>query len=617
MTKVWSAHRLHLSSAICRVLSFDGSSILNSHLSRKGKRLPFRLGLVFALGMSVAAGTGASLVDGVMSGRTATWDGAWGEQLWDGCDVGLSCSCPVASRKVEQPYSIGLRGVTELRSFRDHTKRLPCYAAYLDDRRLSLVSTDNASGSGRDRPRVVAWSGSPESTPVRICDGQLLAAYRGERSGKLRLLCWNPAPHYERLPAASQLVASDLFLVNYSSEANLSQSACFDSALQAAARGDSLCMENFLDVRSSDGALLSRTELDPEYHPYAATVVNLEGRDVALVTFNSGYQVSEFLYRELTLPTMQSAPMQSPRAVARSYGSFRGVMAVDTEDGEVLWERRSGTQYRIPVTADLNGDTHLEILLSTYGPGNGISAGGTTDSDCSYVFCLDAHGNEIWRRRFLGWFSAANIAVGDLDGAGRPSIVVATGTNMDSNRGGVAILSGSGETRAENANLGNMSGLVLLEGVEGEAGAVFTGDVSGRLLRLDGRARVVDECTLDLGEPREKGRLRPMVADDIDGDGETEIVAFSVVWTTYVWGPNRTMEDTRYDADPDVVVFDSELDEEARLSVPPMRTLGRSPAFWQWMVADLDDDGVNEVMVNARDRAAFVLEVIPAGADRE
>ncbi|MCK4512826.1 VCBS repeat-containing protein, partial [bacterium] len=407
--------------------------------------------------------------------------------------------------------------------------------------------------------------------------------------------------------------AEQLFVFNYAREARPSQRDCLLSALRAAARDDSLHTKNRLESRACDGTILASMRLGGTYHPTASVVATLGGRTTGLVNFTSGYQVSEVLYQELVRPRLEPGESLWPAASDRVYGSFRGILAVDPQEGEILWERRLGVISRWAVVSDLDRDGLKEIVLSSYSPTNGISASGTTDLWCAYTLCLDASGHEIWRYRFCGPYAGMAVAAGDVVGDGRLEVIGTCGSSSVEDAGCLVVLSHEGETIAEVTEWGGMKGLVLADLTGDGREEIVSGGSCGRLLVLDGNLNVVASYTEPAHEGYESIRMRPLAANDLDGDGRTEIIAISFGWTMYDWKPK--IAEGRVDEDPlaYLVVLDERLQEEARVLIPPvggLRVVGsRNPGRETCLVVDLDGDGRNEILLCGLG-AACVFEVV-------
>lgn len=574
-------------------------------------RVPRRVRPIVALAVLSAAATVGGVAGSVFSIDDHAHDpfkGEWRRPCYDSCATSYS---PVPSSLVQQPYDLHLTTVLLPRPFSGTSKGNAFFAVRVSEApAASILARENRSSGGRDRAGVIAWSSLGETQPTPLCNGRLLEPFRLASSRETRLLCSNPTLSYQQVAASTGLAASDLFVLNYAREVDLTQEECLRSALRAASRQESLQVDNLLEMRAMDGSVTARTRLDPSYNPTTASVISLAGRMVALVTFNSGYQVSESLYRELILPRLRSRKFESPRATSHSYGSFRGLLAIDLESGDVLWERRLGVIPWMAACADLDGDGSEEVLLSVYSPSNGVSACGTTDAACSYVLCLDARGNETWRYRLCGSFLGVWVAIADVNGDGRLDIVSVCASERNPDFGSVSVISGTGDLLVRRTDMGNPGGLVLAD-VTGDGSAeILTSDTHGDLFIFDGDLRVVADRADTSHAAYERRRLMPVAANDLDGDGETEIVALSSGWTVNVWNPIIARGRLEADTLSYVMVLDHDLIEEARARVTGRGGWGRGNGRVDCLIADIDGNGTNEITLGLSADGGRVFEAV-------
>lgn len=116
----------------------------------------------------------------------------------------------------------------------------------------------------------------------------------------------------------------------------------------------------------------------------------------------------------------------------------RGVLALDTETGETLWEYFVGPRFTIGLAeiVDLEGDGEPEILFSGRAVNNirETEYNGTRD-DRSIVFVLRADGRLAWSYTSFWGTGVAYFATVDRDRDGRREVIVAGGnSNTSENR---------------------------------------------------------------------------------------------------------------------------------------------------------------------------------------
>jgi len=478
-----------------------------------------------------------------------------------------------------------------------------------------LVGTWWVRGEGRQRARtaIVRFPGPADSMTI---DGSfLLQPFIDPASAEQRLLAWCPSLRYVPAGSAPRLSPEELFVRNYSKETLLSDSECLLMAVRAASRGESLVVSNRLLVLSDTGDVEKEILLGARQKPTHAHIVRLQGRETALVDFNSGYQVSEMLYRELMHPRLAPGKIMSPAATDAVFGSFRGVVAIDIETGQALWKRRLGAPPGNGIVWDLNGDGLDEIIYRTTSTGNGVNGSGVTDAGCAHVLCLDHEGHELWRHRFTGPYLRLQLGVSDLADAPGYEVVVVSGSEQSSATGTLSILSSSGELLAETSALGSPRGLVLVDLTGDGREDIVVGGTRGRMHVLDGALDVVASFVDTVHQGYQERSVAPVVANDIDGDGEMEILATSLGWAIEEW--NVRMSRGRLVVSPDryLISTGAGLVEEARARfLEPsagVTGLSRGPGAAIGFIGDLNDDGHNEFVLPRNRLGAYVFEVVP------
>ena len=483
----------------------------------------------------------------------------------------------------------------------------------------AIITAEDCGGTSRVEPQVIMWEAPGFALATPLAPGHLLTPFRDSRTDELKLLCWRAKYRYERASDAGTADRGRLFARSYQKEGHVDQSTCLLNAVRAAARGESLRVSKWLEVRGLSDTTAARIPLRGARNPQKATVGALRGVTTALISFNSGYQVSKTLYRALVQPRVDDLSLYLPSVSEERYGSFRGLLAADLERGVTLWEHRLGAFANWPVVFDINEDGLEEIIIGTYSPTNVVSGGGTTDYGCSYVLCLDAFGNELWRYRFPGWYIGVSPAIGDVVGGSEAEVIAVFGSGENRTRevGQIVVLSGMGDVLSRSSCHGGTRGLVLGDFVGDSKCEIVTSGTGGRLLMLDGDLDVVASLQDTAHVGYENRFLTPVAANDIDGDGTTEVIAISAGWSVLEWHPLLQPSAVDYDSLAYVVIAGERLEEECRLLLPAGRygargiSIGTSRS--NCPVVDVDGDCRAEIIFGRGRRGASVFEIVSEG----
>jgi hypothetical protein len=181
-------------------------------------------------------------------------------------------------------------------------------------------------------------------------------------------------------------------------------------------------------------------------------------------------------------------------------------------------------------TADLDGDGNQEVVVITGAPSNGNWEFDGTDDDHAAVYCLEPEGVLRWCYQFHGDFVALGLHLGDVDGDGRPEVVVPVGCGehlwLQQNR------PVTGQLLVWDADGVEKERLPLSAWVQDSRLADLDGDGRPELLAFDGRGRlevldprrrrVTTAAVVPNGYDFVHGRIADVV--DLDRDGRKEIV---------------------------------------------------------------------------------------------
>ena len=207
----------------------------------------------------------------------------------------------------------------------------------------------------------------------------------------------------------------------------------------------------------------------------------------------------------------------------------------DGVDGRLVWRYEFEARPDLMAVADLDSDGSDELLVTTYGDGNGVVANRTLDRDSCHCVVLRADGTLLWQRGFGAHPYAGCLAgVGDLNRDGKPDVFVAVYSWQD-DFGGLAVLEGAtGRVIAESPGPDASPVSCVSAGcadIDGDGRQELAVAVCGKraemlLFRLEGN-RLKLAARNALGEARDsnevsKSRLHAIC--DLDGDGQYELV---------------------------------------------------------------------------------------------
>jgi hypothetical protein len=451
-------------------------------------------------------------------------------------------------------------------------------------------------------------------TLASFADCQMVCPTGRWSEGEPEYLVWQPECEY--LPANGRLRddPSSLFLHNYEGAIRYLEHVRnpLRPAYLSAARGDSLSVRNeFITLASDETRRGTAIRIPYGWEMETPVPIHTSHGNMALMRTAGGYQNVDRLYRLLGQPRLAPGSSSAQFGTDAIFGSFRGIVALDPDADKVQWVRPTGVTMTALAMADVNEDGLDEFIVSSYSPENGVSYDGLTDAGTAYVICLDWFGNVLWRHPIHGQYVGVQAAVADVQGGRAPEIVAVASSSSRAATGCAVVLAGDGTVIAERDDLGGLLGLVVAD-LDGDGKAeTITGAPDGRLLALDGALEIVSSFS-DTAHTRCKGRrVIPCAANDIDGDGDIEIVAASVGWTDPQWVAFGNV--TVWDPVSYLLAFGPELQEETRGRIPPVgtdrRPIQHKPAAVGVfsVVADLDGDGHDEIGILCN--GLFVFEV--------
>jgi len=328
-----------------------------------------------------------------------------------------------------------------------------------------------------------------------------------------------------------------------------------------------------------------------------------------------GYPASDRFSRLLAEPALVREGAQWPRI--RGYVPdilLRRFEAYEVGSGEQKWMLPVPFFAHEQAIADINGDRIPEIVLGGYSPENGCAASGMVDIGQIPLVVTTFSGEILWTQIFKGPFAGVRACVADVIGDANPE-VVAVVHNWRMNWGTVAILDGkSGDVLYRREADFSFCGLSTADTDGDRKKEIFVGSSSGRVFKFDGELGVLAETRVALpdsifGFPC----CLVQATNDIDGDGNTEVICLVAPRGGGEWDPTHTLELVY--GDERIVILRNDCSVEWDI---PLGSLGigqasnSSEGFLSQLVVlgDLNGDGINEIFCRSQHQITALGMVI-------
>jgi signal transduction histidine kinase len=182
--------------------------------------------------------------------------------------------------------------------------------------------------------------------------------------------------------------------------------------------------------------------------------------------------------------------------------SPRGLWLMNWETGTIGWRLpTAGTPTGGRAVADVDGDGEDEMVVGIESPGNGAVAGDWDDGH-GYVIAVEEDGRVLWWREIGATSCEVSLAVGDLDGDGRPEVTTGVGGHSEEDLATfrAAVWAGADGTLLAELPVGvPVTAVALVQCREGAR--LFVAASNGRVvrLRLEG-GRLIAEDEIDCRE---------------------------------------------------------------------------------------------------------------------
>ncbi len=196
----------------------------------------------------------------------------------------------------------------------------------------------------------------------------------------------------------------------------------------------------------------------------------------------------------------------------------RGLWCFDLARQTLRWSFPTAPWPTTLDVADLDGDGTNEVILGSAAVSNGASLPDGTDDSRAYVYAVSSRGRLLWRREFSGGFVRCYPLVLGHGARGR---------SPQDTRTNALAGSSTGSAWREQAEL--VVGVMIPHPDPTKLIERQQGD--GHLVKLDHHGRTVAEYPVGVS-------VTSCLAEDLDGDGEPEVLATDRVGLLHVLTPN-------------------------------------------------------------------------------
>ncbi len=351
------------------------------------------------------------------------------------------------------------------------------------------------------------------------------------------------------------------------------------------------------------------------------TPVNLgDGMENRLLSsMGPGHQDTDRFNQLLKRSTYNfSTPYFIPVPAKEFMKTYRSAFLIDLDKKRIEWFFPTALGLKLMSTCDLTGDGYKELIFGGYSPENFVSTNNFTDYGMGYIFALDRMGNLLWRYESPWTFMRCYASILQVRSE-KQRYVVGYAATYFGDYGEIVLLEpGTGKVARKEETRFAVLGMAVVDSDDDGDDEIYLGSNAGILYHMDHTLRIIDQY----GSARHQGEQphgtahqdleRAMVvfgANDIDGDGDIEIMAiekeFTRIDNSYL-GADLSFNKSS------LIILSSSLELERRIVLDEEHSEGSIDndllsVARNNVIGDVNGDGINEIILGNHARELIVI----------